>query len=400
MPPHDEEVIEEPDDEGAAEPDEEITDAHPHEHHDHSPLFAVTDPCARCWVSADYLLWWIRPSPVPFPLVTTGTPGSLSGGTITDPSTVVLFGNRSIDYGPTSGARIGAGYWLDSDRAAAVEMSGFALWRASREFRLASDSFGDPRLVVPFQDPAGVEQGLFISDPVLGSSGSVSIAASSQFWGADINGKLRVLPGDSLFVDVLLGFRYFGLDEDLEIAGNSTVPGVDFAFSGSDRFATRNHFYGGQIGTRIGCRWWRLTADVTALVALGRTEQQVNVSGSTTIVTGNPVFTPGTTPGFLFTQPTNIGSFNSRQFSAIPQVQLKVGMDLLRHVRTTIGYDFLYWANVVRPGTQIDRVVNPSQTAAIQGGPGVLMGPARPAPLRNEADLWVHGLTFGLEFHW
>jgi hypothetical protein len=110
--------------------------------------------------------------------------------------------------------------------------------------------------------------------------------------------------------------------------------------------------------------------------------------------------TPGTFPGFVFTQPSNIGSFGSRDFSVIPQAQFKLGMDLLARVRATVGYDFMYWTDVARPGSQIDRVVNFSQGAPVFGGAGTLVGPARPAPLNGRSDFWAHGVNFGLEYRW
>jgi hypothetical protein len=52
----------------------------------------------------------------------------------------------------------------------------------------------------------------------------------------------------------------------------------------------------------------------------------------------------------------------------------------------------LYLDDVVRPGTQIDRVVN-----ATQIGGGALVGPARPAFGFNSTDVWLYGANFGIE---
>jgi hypothetical protein len=355
----------------------------------------------RCWVSAQYLNWWLRPAPLPVPLLTTGA-ATPTGGVIGDPSTVVLFGNAPLNFSVVPGGRVGLGFWLDSEHVAAIEMSGFLLAQTGRTFAVASDTIGDPKLLIPFVDAAtGTEQGIRVADPVFGFVGSAAVTASSQFYGADINGVLRVADTPTYSVDFLLGFRYFGLDEDLELRAQSTSTGTGVSYAGIDRFRTENNFYGGQLGTRISWRWWRIAAELTGLVALGTNEQHVNISGATT-VTGDPLLTtPGTFPGFIFTQPTNIGSFKTRDFSIAPQAQIKVGMDLLARLRATVGYDFLYWSDVVRPGNQIDRVVNFSQAAPLLGGSGTgLVGPARPAPLNNRSDFWAHGINFGLEFRW
>ena len=51
----------------------------------------------------------------------------------------------------------------------------------------------------------------------------------------------------------------------------------------------------------------------------------------------------------------------------------------------------------MRPGDQIDPVINPTQLPT-PAGPGTLVGPARPAFAFHETDLWVHGINFGGEF--
>ena len=50
---------------------------------------------------------------------------------------------------------------------------------------------------------------------------------------------------------------------------------------------------------------------------------------------------------------------------------------------------------MVRPGDQIDRALNPSQSAVF--GAGSLSGSARPAALLNATDFLAHGFTAGLE---
>jgi hypothetical protein len=57
-----------------------------------------------------------------------------------------------------------------------------------------------------------------------------------------------------------------------------------------------------------------------------------------------------------------------------------------------VGYDFLFWNDVVRPGSQIDPVVNPNLLP-----PTIPGGPNRPAPhTGSTVDLSVHGVSSGL----
>ena len=54
------------------------------------------------------------------------------------------------------------------------------------------------------------------------------------------------------------------------------------------------------------------------------------------------------------------------------------------------GYNFMYWSNVVRPGDQIDRNINPN-LAPVFGGTAGGVGAAAPARLNRETDFWAHG---------
>ncbi|MGG7379585.1 BBP7 family outer membrane beta-barrel protein, partial [Escherichia coli] len=58
--------------------------------------------------------------------------------------------------------------------------------------------------------------------------------------------------------------------------------------------------------------------------------------------------------GGLLALPSNIGNFQRNRFGVVPQVGLKVGYNLTDNLRVYVGYDFLWWCNVVRPGDQID----------------------------------------------
>jgi hypothetical protein len=80
----------------------------------------------------------------------------------------------------------------------------------------------------------------------------------------------------------------------------------------------------------------------------------------------------------------------------IPEARLQVGYDVTRRLRATVGYDFLYVSDVLRPGNQIDANVNANQSGLF--GTGTIQSPALPAPLLQRSDYWAQGITFGLEF--
>ena len=91
-------------------------------------------PANRFWVGQEYLLWWIKDGPLPFPVVTTGDPNDPIPGALGQPGTRPLFGGNGLDYGIFSGLRVYAGAWLIADGTIGLEGSGFLLdrrWAAS-----------------------------------------------------------------------------------------------------------------------------------------------------------------------------------------------------------------------------------------------------------------------------
>src|SRR5262249_42963212 len=166
-----------------------------------------------------------------------------------------------------------------------------------------------------------------------------------------------------------------GLDESLQIGENILVvpelggTNIDIR----ETFGTHNNFYGGQLGLDWEYRRGRWTFDVLGKVALGDSHEVVIINGATaTTVPGEPTTVQ---PFGFFALPTNIGRFTRDEFAVVPEVGVKLGYQITPHIKFTVGYTFLYWSDVVRPGDQFDRVLNLSQI----GGP--LVGPARPAPL-------------------
>jgi hypothetical protein len=182
--------------------------------------------------------------------------------------------------------------------------------------------------------------------------------------------------------------------------GTTGLPGSG-PFNGAffltqDQIQDRNQFYGGQLGLNAQRRWGRLSTGIGSKLALGRSHMVVNRTGTTRITNSMAAATPsGAYPGGILIQPTNEGRLSRDEFALVPELTLQAGFDLSKHVRVNVGYQFLYWSEVARPGEQIDRAINPSQVAVF-GGFG-LVGPARPAPIFSTSDFWAQGLNFGLE---
>jgi hypothetical protein len=347
-------------------------------------------PGNRFYASAEYLLWWLRGSPTP-PLVTSGSTADAIPGAIGQPGTHVLFGGNSLGTSARSGLRATVGYWFNEDHTLGVEASGFFLGNQSPGFSITS--LGSPVLARPFINAAtGTETAEGVAAPgVLG--GTVAVSTTSAFNGAEVNLRSNLFCGCNWYVDALLGFRYLALTESLTTSENLTVllPGGG-GISVVDRFATENRFYGTQVGAYGEYRYGAWSLGVRASVALGTTEQLVDISGSTRL--SSPT-TSGSFPGGLLAQSTNSGRHVRDLFGVVPEVGLNLGYQFTNHIRGFVGYNFIYWNNVVRPGGQIDLRVNPNQIP-----PPVSGGPQLPAFGFRGTEFWAQGVTLGIEFRY
>jgi hypothetical protein len=346
------------------------------------PVRVIDPEPFHVWVRAELLLWWVKDTPLPAPIaLVTDAAGN---------SQTVL-GNSTAGFGAFAGGRVGLGAWFDRYNNYGFETSFFSLERRSNHQAVFSDDNGNPSLGLSYLSRAAGESGEFIQPlSVPGAfAGNVLVSSNLDLWGAEINGVICLLRTAGLEFTTLAGFRYASLREHLFITGaSSDVTTGDF-FVLNDQFSTHNDFYGGQIGARVNWTADRLALDATAKLALGGTHQVVDIQGNSFASAG------GFFPGGFYAQPSNIGHYTAGQFGVIPSLEFKFNYLLFRNCRLFVGYDFLYWNQVVRPGNQIDRNVNLTQSPLL--GNGTLTGPAFPGPLFNRSSFWAQGVTFGLE---
>ena len=165
----------------------------------------------------------------------------------------------------------------------------------------------------------------------------------------------------------------------------------------TDHFATQNHFFGGNVGLDALWYWGRWSVEMRGQLALGDTVQLLDISGSQRFVS-----TTGAVQNFtggLLALPSNIGHYNRNAFSVVPEIGVNLGYQILPCLRGFIGYNFLYWSNVIRPGTSIDTSLDVTKIPnfPLTPEPAPVSG-LHPAPIFNEVGFWAQGLTFGLEF--
>jgi hypothetical protein len=361
-------------------------------------------------------LWWVKDSPLPFPLVTTGPGDSDNPGALGHGGVPFLTG-PSVDYGITSGVRATVGTWLDYNNRLGIEASGFVLPKQSKSFRASSDANGNPVLAFRYLDPPdvnGVEaEDAFQAAIPPGSpfglgpfAGSVGVTTSTRLWGAEVNVAASLADTDSVRLQVLGGVRFAQLDESLSLdfqrgAINDAMvvfQGNPFPaptiVSSSDSFRVRNQFYGGQLGLRGEYQFGKVFVGASGKVALGSSHERVEIAGSSTLIA--PGVPPMTVAGGQFAGFSNSGRTINNEFAVMPEAEIQVGYQLTRAIRGYVGYDFFYWSRVARPGNQVDLVVD---TRANQVDPGFVPGTAVtfPQPRSVHSEFWAQGLTFGLE---
>jgi hypothetical protein len=365
-------------------------------------------PCPyRVWVNADFLLWWTKPGLPTAPLATTGPDQSL--GIIGQPGVTVAIGNKETDYSDHIGGKVTAGFWLDKGGHVGIELSGFILEENNAKTSAASDPNGIPLLArSQINSLTGQESSSLVS--LTGAlSGNIDVTSSSQLWGAETNFIGSVFRGKHITADMIIGFRYLGLQEDLQINSSTNVisPVGVVAFNGStvgagntlqivDRFETTNHFYGGQIGGHVNFHAKKLFLDLEGKLGVGNTHESVTASGSTTLIGGG---NSATLPGGIFAVGSNSSPVTRDEFTLVPQASAKFGMHITQHLTAFVGYDFLYWFDVARPAGQINRVVSPTQVPSNLAY-GQTGGTAQPYIPFDRSDFWAQGLNFGLEFRY
>lgn len=355
-------------------------------------------PPGRVWVNADYLLWTIKGSPLPV-LVTSGPESS--SAILDREGTVPLIGGSDANGDARSGGRFTLGAWLNEMQTVGIDAGYLFLGSRAADFAASgTGAAGSPAVGRPFFNlNTGAEYSELVSFPGV-VAGDVNVSLRTRFQGAETNGIFNLVCGARGRLDFIAGFRYLQLDEDLSITENLQVlPDVAVLggsrFALDDQFSTSNRFYGGQVGARAELVRGRLFADVEGKVALGGTQEVVRIGGSTTTTTAGGQTT--VQPGALLALATNSGRFDRDAFAVVPEVDVNVGLQLSERWRVSVGYTFLYWSDVVRPGAQIDRGLDttriPSNLAV--GGP---VGPARPAFQFNSGDFWAQGVNFRIEF--
>ena len=391
----------------------------------------------RWWFEGEYLLWFSRGQDIRYPLLTTSAPSD--AGVLGAASTTVLVGQRKLGYDAFNGFRLTAGFFGDADRRLGFQMTGFTTESQveSRKFGNLRNTSGLPVLARPFVDVAGVQSAVVLSGPGIGPA-RVRVSTTSQTYGLEPVGVwnlYRAEPGTRRVwsVDLLAGYRFLEFHEALNISsttqfnggGTTSLPsfttgpfgtvsqtGATVASTATttfggvgvigpatidtrDTFRTINRFNGFVVGLKGEARYGLLTASSFAKIAVGNMYERVEVLGTGAVISGTGTNrSVGTAFGGVLANASNIGTYTNDRFTYIPEFGGNVGVALTGGLTGFIGVNFLYFPDVVRPGTIASPLVS---SAAIPFSPnyGAAGAPRGPALRIVEEDHWLGGVNFG-----
>lgn len=402
-------------------------------------IFGAFEPTVGwpLWIRGDYISWVMKEDHLSTPLLTSGSFLDPIPGAIGQPGTKVLLGEEGFSSRWRNGFQIGAGTRLFDMNNIGIEADYILLPKVAKQqsFKTSGEP-GSANIAVPIFDVTGlwglngvpgetifILPGPFLNEP--GFSGKFRLRVSSFFQGAELNATFGVLSCCEFQVDGIFGFKWIQLEESLRFKGDteSVFTGPLSFYNFKDHFKTLNNFFGGQLGLRARYCFqnWHLFGSLR--VALGVNNQEVEIQGVTHTSDGNLFYATKNSaelfiPGGIFAQPTNHGSHNRQELSTIVETSLKGCYNICSQWELSVGYTFLWVNNMVRPGNQLDRKINPTTTALAGASRETLgVGPDTPVPFGGDAqaapnpsgpkdpkvlikktNFWLQGLTLGLTY--
>ena len=347
---------------------------------------------SRWSVSAEALFAWFKSSPTPVPIITDSY--------VDAPGVNVFLGGGSVDTNPNAGFKLTGAYRIDSRLG--VELSGFYI--PTRRTSSSVSSTGEPGsidLLLPFFDVTINQENVTEISFWPEYRGSAQATLSNNLGGGELNATWAMPPSDGWRVDLLGGVRFLQLRESYAITTSSPYnpPNPVDIWNTTDAFDARNRFLGVQVGARAAYDQGPWVSSVSGKLALGSMQQRVSVNGYLETNDYNNYGATQTYSGGYFALPTNSGDHSRNTFAVVPEIGLNVGYRLTPQATVFVGYSFLYMSSVARPGEQIDRNINPTQTASYGNDPPVTpVGPAQPTFSFHTTDFWAQTLSIGLAY--
>ncbi len=315
---------------------------------------------------------------------------------VTDGGTNVLAGNRNEFDKMTAGGRLTLGTWLDSSQCRSLVFRGW--YGGHQSYGFETDNLRTPTIARPFlnvtDNAAPVQDRLLVAAPQR-SNGSIAVNADSDVYGGDVSVRQFWVGGLGATIDVLYGYQYMGLRESLSIDTNSVVINqfptpVGTVQSVRDSFEADNQFHGGQLGLAMRYQENCWTFNGLVKTGFGAIRRTADLAGQTTTMVGNDSDTSN--EGFLV-QSTNSGKRTNSTFGWVPELDLTLGWHRYRRFDVTAGYHLMAMTDALRvfdtvdPDLAVNSATNPT-------------GQQRPELQLSYDTFFVHGIHFGLQYHY
>lgn len=310
----------------------------------------------------------------------------------------------------------------------------------------ATAGAGIPVLARPFIDTTtGASTSLVVVSPdipgaIPGTSslsvGRASVSVRSSLWSADPSAIFNVFRSDPtrrlmLSFDALAGYKYLQFDEEFVMSSHTLLRGltpVETFSTGpfgvpvsngitltptpvgvggvttrspssldiADRFVTTNKFNGGNLGFKAEARYGMFTFSTRAMVGIGQMHETLRIRGVTSFQnTDNG--RSGFAYGGLYANASNIGTYTNDEFCIIPDLNATVGINLTKSLSMYVGYNVIYISKSIRPGNQLNPVIDASTVPFSQtyGAAGSIPGVMKPM---IQQEYWLQGASFGFAF--
>jgi len=350
----------------------------------------------RAWASIEYLRWWITNSNSPELIQTVPSDQVVLSGTGNlPPGAAQRFfpSDRDVQFGAFNGIRPTIGFTTDS---IGFEISGFWLDQKSVTGAVASD--GTPFAVAQQYTAAGSNRVISLFASLAGQySGGAQASTDVRLWGFDANVRTPTYRMLADWNHCLVGFRYFNLEENLNVGSNATFPsGGRFVIEDSIR--TRNEFYGGQVGlaSRYGGLERGFGLDGLFKMAVGGVRQHADLNGSNTAI--SPTGERDSVPGGLYVQPSNAGTYERTKVAMLVEYNLNLTYNFNPNWQFVVGYSINYLTSAVRPAELIDPVLNDSRIRYVATPSS--SDADSPRFTWRASDFWTQGVNVGLRFQY
>lgn len=348
----------------------------------------------RWFGSIELLLMFPKGDRLP-PLVTTGPDDDPdTAGQLGETGTEILYGDERVLHKLRAGGRLTLGTWIDQSCCRSLVGRG---WYAGRDTdTFSTNESQQPVITRPFfnvtdgEVPAQDTQIVAFPDR---ATGSISVRAASEVFGADVSARQKWFSRFGGTVDLLYGYQFMRFNEDLSISSTSTSLDEDFAPVGSvlgidDRFDAENEFHGGQFGIASRYRECGWSFHSLLKVAFGSLRRGVGLSGQTfTSIDGvNAV-----DPNGLLVRSTNARIEDDYTFGWVPELDLSLGWHQYPRLDVTFGYNIIAMTDAI----QVSGLIDSDLAVNLSDPPNGQQRPSRRAHYRT---YYTQGMHFGLQY--